>query len=200
MIEYETNEHMRAIIFQLNKDGNSCCGDSYFISSADDEGFICAVADGLGSGKLANESSSLISEIVEKYSNEEVEEIIERCNAALRSKRGATVTIVKFRFPEKKFTYCSVGNVRFILYSPSGTYIYPLPVGGYLSGKKQKYITHTFHYEAGSKFIIYTDGLNVPSIRTYLKSFYSVDQLSKQLDAYTQKRNDDLTYILGQLF
>ncbi|ALC83817.1 MULTISPECIES: PP2C family serine/threonine-protein phosphatase [Bacillus] len=198
MIEFESNEYMRAIIFQLNKDGNSCCGDSYFIS-ADDEGLICAVADGLGSGKAANESSSIISEIVEKYSNEEVAEIIERCNVALRSKRGATVSVLKFRFVEKDFTYCSVGNVRFILYSPSGKCVYPLPVGGYLSGKPRKYKTQTYEYEPGSKFIIYTDGLEVPTIRSYLKSDYSIEHLSKQLDIYTRKRNDDLTYILGQL-
>lgn len=199
MIEYKSNRHMRAIIFQLSKNGNTCCGDSYFIS-ADDEGFICTVADGLGSGKAANESSSIISEIVEKYSNEEVADIIDRCNLALRNKRGATVSIAKFRFEEKKFTYCSVGNVRFILYSPSGKYVYPLPIGGYLSGKPQKYKTYMYDYESGSKFILYTDGLDVPPIRTYLKSYHSIDQLSNMLEIYTRKRNDDLTYILGQLF
>jgi negative regulator of sigma-B (phosphoserine phosphatase) len=198
MIEYETNEHMKAIIFQLSKNGNTYCGDSYFVS-ANDEGFICAVADGLGSGKAANESSSVISEIVEKYSNEEVADIIERCNEALRSKRGATVSLLKFHFAEKKFTYCSVGNVRFILYCPSGKFIYPLPIGGYLSGKPQKYTTHTFGYESGAKFIIYTDGLDVPPIRSFLKSYSTIDNLSKQLEMYTQNRNDDLTYILGQL-
>lgn len=54
---------------------------------ADDQELICAVADGLGSGSLANESSSAIKDLVENYANEDVQSIIERCNQAMKNKK-----------------------------------------------------------------------------------------------------------------
>lgn len=56
MIQVEENEHIQTLVYQLNKEGKSICGDSFFMK-ADDKELICAVADGLGSGSLANESS-----------------------------------------------------------------------------------------------------------------------------------------------
>lgn len=168
MIQVEENEHIQTLVYQLNKEGKSICGDSFFMK-ADDKELICAVADGLGSGSLANESSAAIKDLVENYANEDVQSIIERCNQAMKNKRGATASILKINFEQRQFTYCSVGNVRFILHSPSGESFYPLPISGYLSGKPQKYKTHTATYEKGSKFIIHTDGLNVPDIRSHLK-------------------------------
>ncbi|AEP85401.1 phosphoserine phosphatase RsbX [Bacillus inaquosorum] len=198
MIQVEENEHIQTLVYQLNKEGKSICGDSFFMK-ADDKELICAVADGLGSGSLANESSAAIKDLVENYANEDVQSIIERCNQAMKNKRGATASILKINFEQRQFTYCSVGNVRFILHSPSGESFYPLPISGYLSGKPQKYKTHTATYEKGSRFIIHTDGLNVPDIRSHLKKGQSVEEISNSLKMYTTSRKDDLTYILGQL-
>jgi negative regulator of sigma-B (phosphoserine phosphatase) len=162
--------------------------------------FICALADGLGSGEYANESSSAISALVEKNHDEDVNVLIDLCNQELKNKRGATVSILKINFKSNQFTYSSVGNIRFILSSPSGSFIYPLPILGFLSGKPQKYRTQTYSYEKGSKFIIHTDGLVLPAVKTLLNKGQSVEELSRYLDVYTKTRKDDLTYIVGQLF
>lgn len=199
MIVKESNEHVHTLAFQLPKKGKSCCGDSFYIKTTDNF-MICALADGLGSGERANESSAAISSLVEKQYDEDVEVLMQLCNNELRDKRGATVSILKVDFDAKSFTYSSVGNIRFMLYVPSGTYIYPLPILGYLSGKPQKYRTQTYSYETGSKFIIHTDGLVFPGIKALLNRGDSVEDLSRQLDVYTKNRNDDLTYIVGQLF
>ncbi|TXC81878.1 SpoIIE family protein phosphatase [Metabacillus litoralis] len=199
MIVRESNNQIDTLAFQLSKEGKLCCGDSFYIK-ATDEYYICALADGLGSGERANDSSSAISTLVENNHAEDVDVLIDLCNKELKDKRGATVSILKIFFKTKQFTYSSVGNIRFILCTPSGSYIYPLPLLGYLSGKPQKYRTHTYDYEEGSKFIIHTDGLVLPAIKSLLKKGESVDDLSKQLEEYTLTRNDDLTYIVGQLF
>jgi negative regulator of sigma-B (phosphoserine phosphatase) len=199
MIIKESNHFVHTLAYQLPKEGKVCCGDSYYIKATQDY-FICALADGLGSGERANESSSAISALVAKKQDEDVEVLIDLCNQELKNKRGATVSILKIDFKMKQFTYSSVGNIRFILSSPSGSYIYPLPILGYLSGKPQKYRTQTYSYEKGSKFIIHTDGLVLPAIKTLLNNGQSVEELSRHLDAYTNTRNDDLTYIVGQLF
>jgi negative regulator of sigma-B (phosphoserine phosphatase) len=118
----------------------------------------------------------------------------------MKDKRGATVSILKIDFKNRQFTYSSVGNIRFILCAPSGSFIYPLPLLGYLSGKPQKYRTQTFSYEKGSKFIIHSDGLLLPGIKSLLNKGQSVEDLSRNLESYTENRGDDLTYIVGQLF
>lgn len=199
MIVEEYNNFVHTLAFQLPKEGKVCCGDSFFIKATEDY-FICALADGLGSGESANESSSAISTLVEKKHNEDVEVLIDLCNQELKDKRGATVSILKFDFKKNQFTYSSVGNIRFILSSPSGSFIYPLPILGYLSGKPQKYRTQTYTYEKGSKFIIHTDGLVLPAIKSLLTKGNSVEELSRHLEEYTKSRKDDLTYIVGQLF
>ncbi|PMC34003.1 phosphoserine phosphatase [Bacillus sp. UMB0899] len=199
MIVKESNQHVHTLAFQQPKEGKSCCGDSFYIKTTENF-MICALADGLGSGERANESSAAISSLVEKNYDEDVDVLMHLCNDELKDKRGATVSILKFDFHTKSFTYSSVGNIRFMLYGPSGAFIYPLPILGYLSGKPQKYRTQTFTYEEGSKFIIYTDGLVLPGVRALLNKGNSVEDLSRQLDVYTNNRNDDLTYIVGQLF
>lgn len=199
MIVHESNNFVHTLAYQVPKEGKVCCGDSFFIKAMEDY-FICALADGLGSGEYANESSSAISALVEKNHDEDVNVLIDLCNQELKDKRGATVSILKINFKSNQFTYSSVGNIRFILSSPSGSFIYPLPILGFLSGKPQKYRTQTYSYEKGSKFIIHTDGLVLPAVKTLLNKGQTVEELSRYLDVYTKTRKDDLTYIVGQLF
>lgn len=199
MIWTESNEHMQALVYQLPKEGKAVCGDSFYFH-ATDETMVCALADGLGSGAMAQESSAVISEVVEEHGHEEVASLMERCNQELKHKRGATVAILKADFRTRTIAYSSVGNIRFILYAPSDKYIHPLPVTGYMSGKPQTYKTFTYTYEKGSRFIMYSDGLEVPALRSYLKQHHTPGDMSNQLESYTLMGKDDLTYIIGQLF
>ncbi|MGG1679216.1 PP2C family serine/threonine-protein phosphatase [Neobacillus sp. NRS-1170] len=198
MLEREANEHIQALAYQIQKRGNWCNGDSYFMK-ATEEYFICTVADGLGSGAAAHASSNAIREVVEKYHHEDVDALIDYCNQALKNKRGATISIFKVNFSLQTFSYCSVGNIRFVLYCPSGRFIYPLPVLGFLSGKPQNHRSETFSYEGGSTFIIHTDGLMIPSVKQLLSSCRTIEDMSNQLELYTNSRMDDLTYVVGEL-
>ncbi|MBZ5753081.1 hypothetical protein [Metabacillus rhizolycopersici] len=53
--------------------------------------------------------------------------------------------------------------------------------------------------ELKSKFIVHTDGFNIPSIKQLLSSFSSIEEMLNQLEMYTKTRND-VTYIVGELF
>jgi len=199
MLEFDVAQHIQAIAYQIPKEGNEYNGDSFFMTVTDDY-YICAVADGLGSGEHAFHSSNTIRQEVEKNHDQEVEVLIDRCNQVLKNKRGATISILKVHFLQKTFTYSSVGNIQFIVSCPSGRFIYPLPVLGYLSGKPQKYRCETYSYEKGSKFIIHTDGLEIPSIKSLASSTGSIEEISNNLDIFAKTGKDDLTYIVGQLF
>lgn len=199
MIQIEENNHVYAYAYQMQKEGKTLCGDSFLIKATEDY-FICAVADGLGSGERAYESSSAIKEVVEELHAEDVGLMIEKSNEVLKNKRGATVAIFKAYFKQNQFTFSSVGNIRFVLYSPSGTFVYPLPVLGYMSGKPQKFRVQSFAYDPGAKFIIHSDGLNIPAVKSLLKDNRTIEDISNQLEPYTISRQDDLTYVVGQLF
>jgi phosphoserine phosphatase RsbX len=198
MLEHESNQYIQTLAYQKQKEGNTCNGDSFYIK-ATDHYFICSVADGLGSGMYAHASSNAIREVVEQHHDEKVEVLMDYCNKVLKDKRGATVSIFKVDFSLKEVTYSSVGNVQFFLHIPSGLSIYPIPVPGYLSGRPQNYRVETFPYEQDSKFIIHTDGLHIPSLKKVLTKFHSIEAMSHYLEKYTKTRNDDLTYIVGQL-
>lgn len=199
MLEIEANPFVHARAFQVQKEGNSFNGDSFFMM-ATDEYFICSVADGLGSGLHANKSSDAVMEVVKEHHHEEVEVLMNYCNQALKMKRGATVSILKADFKKKEVTYCSVGNIQFVFYLPSGLYIYPIPVTGFLSGKPQTYRIETFPYEPNSKFMLHTDGIHLPSIKQELTRFESLEDMSNHLKIYTTSGKDDATFMVGQLF
>jgi phosphoserine phosphatase RsbX len=198
MLEREANPYIEAMAYQVQKEGNRFNGDSFYMK-ATDEYFICSVADGLGSGLHAHASSQAIREVVDQHQHEDVEVLMELCNRALKMKRGATCSILKADFSRKEITYCSVGNIQFVFYIPSGLYIYPIPVSGFLSGKPQTYRIETFPYEKDSKFMIHTDGLHIPSIKQELTRFQSLEAISNHLKKYTLSGKDDATFMVGQL-
>ncbi len=189
---------IEVIVQQTTKEGKYECGDSYYYILQDDY-FTCVVADGLGSGKLANEASSAVVDVVQQYHNEEVEELMKKCNQALFQKRGAAVAVLKVFFHTKEFYYSCVGNIRFFLYSDKGELTYPLPVSGYLSGKPVRFNTKRYSYQANSKFLIHSDGITPNGIKSLLSSGLSNECIANQLRERFTSKMDDSTFIIGTL-
>lgn len=197
MIE-NLGDKLELFVHQTTKAGNTECGDSYFYK-ATDEYFICVIADGLGSGKYANDASTAVIAVVEQYHHEELDQLMDRCNKVLLQKRGAAVSVLKFYFEKNEFVYSGVGNIRFFLYSPEGKLTYPLPVTGYLSGRPQKFHTQRFTYEPESKFLIYSDGYNISGAKSLLKGYRSTEAIADEIKRNNIDGIDDATFILGSL-
>lgn len=197
MIE-NLGDKLELFVHQTTKAGNTECGDSYFYK-ATDEYFICVIADGLGSGKYANEASTAVITVVEQYHHEELDQLMDRCNKVLLQKRGAAVSVLKFYFNKNEFVYSGVGNIRFFLYSPEGKLTYPLPVTGYLSGRPQTFNTQRFTYEPESKFLIYSDGYNISGAKSLLKGYRSTEAIADEIKRNNIDGIDDATFILGSL-
>ncbi|MCM3112275.1 PP2C family serine/threonine-protein phosphatase [Lederbergia lenta] len=197
MIHLE-NEFLEAHGFQTSKGNNIFCGDSFYMTVTE-EYFLCVVADGLGSGKYANESSQAVTSVVRSNIDESVDTLMDYSNKVSLRKRGAAVAIFKADFAQRKFEYSCVGNIRFYIYSPSGKLTYPMPVTGYLSGRPQKFRTQKFSYEPNSKFLIHSDGFTNVNTRTVLGSGLSVSSLTDHLKAKQENATDDMTFIVGSL-
>lgn len=192
------NECIEAYAFQRAKEGNAYCGDSFYMT-ANDGFFLCVLADGLGSGEYAYESSHAVTSIVQSNPEEDVQTLMNFSNKVLLSKRGAATAIFKVDFQEKTFEYSCVGNIRFYLYTPSGKMVYPMPVSGYLSGRPQKFRTQKFPYDPQSTFLIHSDGYVKEDSKPFIKNSQTINAIAKQLKANQINKNDDVTFIVGSL-
>jgi negative regulator of sigma-B (phosphoserine phosphatase) len=181
-----------------SKDGNSFCGDTYYFMQ-EENSFVCLLADGLGSGRFAYESSRAAAEIVEKeWQAETVEGMMNLINEAMFQKRGAAVALFKIDLETRRFEYTCVGNIRFYLYGPDGKLTYPLPVTGYLSGRPQRYRMERFVYEPGSKFLVHSDGVNLLNTKELMR-YRNTEQIAAELEMVALKSNDDATFLVGSL-
>ncbi|RFU60641.1 PP2C family serine/threonine-protein phosphatase [Peribacillus glennii] len=193
------DEELEVIASQSSKNEMPYCGDDYFIMNTK-EYFLCVLADGLGSGKFAYESSSAVTEAVKTHHENGVQTLMSLGNEALVNKRGAAVSVLKIYYDTKEFVYSSVGNIRFFLYNPdSDKLVYPLPVTGYLSGRAQKYHTQRFKYEPYAKFILHSDGLQLKGAKSILKTYSSLEHSSRMILQNNPIHSDDTTLILGSL-
>lgn len=197
MIHLE-HKQLEAYAFQMAKEGNQFCGDSFYMTANDDY-FLCALADGLGSGEYAHESSQAVTSVVQSNPEEDVHTLMECSNKALLNKRGAAVAILKVDFARRKFEYSCVGNIRFYVYTPAGNFIYPMPVTGYMSGRPQKMKTQTFSYEPQSRFLIHSDGFAQVESKNHLNSYASIFTLANRLKLSQGSKSDDVTFIVGSL-
>ncbi|WP_052343859.1 SpoIIE family protein phosphatase [Bacillus massiliigorillae] len=193
------NDKVELIVKQIAKGNNHYCGDAYFYTTTE-EYFICVLADGLGSGEFAYESSTAITEIVESNHQLAIEDLLAKCNEALVKKRGAAVAIFKVIFKERQFQYISVGNIRFFLYKPiSQKLIYPLPTNGYLCGRLNKFHKHTYSYEPLSRFMFFSDGLELKGTTSYMKKEVALSLIIEEIWNQNGAKSDDVTLIMGSL-
>lgn len=187
-----------AFIFNEAKKGNHESGDSYHTVLTDDY-FICSVADGLGSGPVARESSQVIPQILREYHHETIDQLMHRFNGLMLQKRGAAVAIFKVDFNKKTLEYSCVGNIRFYLYrKTTDEIIYPLPVMGYLSGRPQKLRTQLYTYVEDDLFLIHSDGVDLRNPKAMMRKAAVPEQLYRDILASIQT-GDDATFIAGSL-
>ena len=189
---------VEAIAAQSAKNGKALCGDDYFFLATDDY-FICVLADGLGSGEFAHESSRAVTNVVRESHGKDVDSLMELCNRVLLQKRGAAVAIFKVYFKEQRFRYSCVGNIRFYLYPPNGKLVYPLPVTGYMSGRKQRFHTQEFSYVPNSRFLIHSDGFEMRGTKDFFGLSSSLEVSANQLEHTNSAASDDITFIFGSL-
>ncbi len=192
------HDFVNAFIFNEAKKGNYESGDSYHTVLTDDY-FICSVADGLGSGPIARESSQVIPQILREHHHETIDQLMQRFNAKMLQKRGAAVAIFKVDFHKKTLEYSCVGNIRFYLYrKESDEIIYPLPVMGYLSGRPQKLRTQLYTYVENDLFLIHSDGVELRNPKSMMRKAIRPDRLYNAILESIQT-GDDATFITGNL-
>lgn len=184
-------------VYRAAKQHSEVAGDVYFEKKNKDY-YICSIADGLGSGKNARESALVMPEIIEQYSMESVASLMQRCNVALKGKRGAAVAIAKVHYATKQIEYSSIGNVQMYMIGENDKLIYPIPQAGFLSGRSQTVKTDYINYQKASRFFMHSDGITVRRPGELLKNHHSANAIIQAVIP-TVDFKDDATMIAVEI-
>ncbi|MET3683963.1 negative regulator of sigma-B (phosphoserine phosphatase) [Alkalibacillus flavidus] len=193
----EKQARMEVATFQKPKKGNYHSGDSYFYIETE-RGFICALADGLGSGEVAKESADVVIEVIKHHYNEPLESIVYKANQALfgQELRGCVLGLLYVDYENETFSYTLMGNISVIMVDPRGKKQRNIPVPGYLSGIKTNVTVHTKSLEPGALFFMFSDGVKE---RQLTKEFYNQNTMDLTVEWFTMRQDeymdDDTTLI-----
>ncbi|WP_070121633.1 PP2C family serine/threonine-protein phosphatase [Bacillus marinisedimentorum] len=198
MISHKKYDKVDLYAHQSAKTGKDACGDSYYIKETKDY-FLCALADGLGSGMEARVSSQAAISAIRDHADEDVQSLMNRANKSLYNKRGAVLGLLKVYYEKRELEYACVGNIRFVMYSPGGKITHPLPKSGYLSGKPASFRVQRFPYEPDSSFLMHSDGLEIRSIKNIVWELRSIKAASQKIRQLIDKPKDDVTFLIGKI-
>ncbi|WP_411954731.1 PP2C family serine/threonine-protein phosphatase [Alkalibacillus sp. S2W] len=184
----EKRDRMEVATFQKPKKGNYHSGDSFFYHETED-GFFCALSDGLGSGEVAKESADAVIEVIKDHHDEPLEQIIEKANHVLfgQELRGCVLGLLKINYHENTFSYALVGNISVFMVNAEGKKQRNIPVPGYLSGVDAPVHVHTKPLEPGALFFMFSDGVNEQQLT---KEFYNQNSMDLTVEWFNLQQDD----------
>lgn len=188
-------EQVQVSVFQQAKTGNYYCGDSFFYEETDRE-FVCAIADGLGSGELAKESSQVVIDIIKSNIHASIETIIKKCNEQLQGKRGVVIGILKLDFLSSMYSFSSIGNIGILMITDDQQKKRNIPNAGYLAGYHRPFKIIREKLQPNTMFIMFSDGVTDRDLsKKYLmtKNVQEITDTFKHISAVN--RSDDTTLI-----
>lgn len=182
----EHKKYVKVATYQRSKGNNAHNGDSYFYQEYDNR-FVCAIADGLGSGQLAKESSQAVIDVIEQYPNATPDELVRLCNQTLTGKRGVVLGILELDYISNTYAFWSIGNIEMIVVNKAGEKKRLIPKSGYLAGYKC-----TFKIERGTlnnirNFVMFSDGV----LERELTKSYILDEDVSRIVSYYEELNKD---------
>ncbi|WP_067730246.1 protein phosphatase 2C domain-containing protein [Oceanobacillus damuensis] len=190
-----SGKRVEVSVYQKPKKGNYQCGDSYFYTETDNE-FVCAIADGLGSGEFAKESSQIVIEIIKSNIHATVEQLVKVCNSQLQGKRGAVLGILKLDFNSKISSFSSIGNIGIMSITNNKDKKRNIPNSGYLAGYHRTFKVMKQKLESGTNFIMFSDGVQDKELSQCFFTNKNVESIIRTYEQTSNKvRVDDTTLI-----
>lgn len=137
-----------------------CSGDLHVVAHFD-RGALLAVLDGLGHGEEAAAASAAGAAVLRADPSAPVQELLLRCNEALRGTRGAVMTLVSIDAVRSELDWCGVGNVEGVLVrGQRGLPSEAVPTrGGVVGYRLPPLKTSTVAITPGDVLVLASDGL-----------------------------------------
>lgn len=96
------------------KEGEEACGDGYLVLEQDHK-ILIAVVDGLGHGTQAAQASKKAVELLKRYSNYSLINLVKNCHDNLHDTRGVVLSVASIDVRENILAWIGIGNVEVTL-------------------------------------------------------------------------------------
>jgi phosphoserine phosphatase RsbX len=183
-------------VFQKAKKGKYHCGDSYFYKETEKE-FVCAIADGLGSGEFAKESSQIVIDIIRDNSSTRIENLIEKCNEQLQGKRGVVLGVLKIDFMSGTYSFSSIGNICIMTISDDKKRKRNIPNAGYLAGYHRPFKVVQETLDDKMNFVMFSDGVSDKELSKKYLTNQDVTTITKTFEYISEPDRDDDTTLIA---
>jgi anti-sigma regulatory factor (Ser/Thr protein kinase) len=140
------------------KPGQEVCGDSW---GTQQDGRVCVVvvADGLGHGVDAQAASLEAVRMMRLNPNTAPAELLDRVHQALRSTRGAAVSVARIDLERGTVAFAGVGNVSAQIYSGARPGQHLVSVNGTAGHQINRIREFSYPWPADGMLLMHSDGL-----------------------------------------
>jgi anti-sigma regulatory factor (Ser/Thr protein kinase) len=150
-------ENLEIGVVCLPKAGEEVCGDAW-ASIINQERSLLLVADGLGHGPQAAQASTEAIRVFQENVNRSPQEIVAAIHQALRSTRGAALTIAEVNFEDQSVRFAGVGNIAGTIMSDAG-HQNLVSYNGTVGHEVRKIQEFTYQWHPGAILLLHSDGL-----------------------------------------
>lgn len=138
--------------------GETECGDSFVVREFPDFA-LAMVVDGLGHGPIAAESAAAACSALHEVSEASPVTAMEFVHKALRSTRGAAVTIATFDYERRQLRVAGIGNVAGFVYDHVEAHHIASQPG--IAGSDIRNVREfTYEWPSHSHVLLYSDGIS----------------------------------------
>jgi anti-sigma regulatory factor (Ser/Thr protein kinase) len=155
----ENQPHVQSLgVVRQAKPGEAVCGDSW-IARWFADGWLCAVADGLGHGKIASDAATAIMEAVRGTSTRlSPVQVVEAAHQAARPTRGAALGVAVFDERAAVVRFAGIGNIAAIVLH-GDTRRHLVSYNGIVGHEYRKASEFTHPWHAQSVLLLHSDGI-----------------------------------------
>ena len=131
-------------------------GDDFFIKTWNNSAVV-AVIDGLGHGKQAHLASRAARHYLQRHFDQPLKNILTGIDCCCKATRGIVMALVRFDWPDTRFSFVSIGNIETRLFGVSPV---DLRICRGIIGKNMPIPQVTTHpWSSNAIMILHSDGL-----------------------------------------
>lgn len=153
----QNSNYLELGVVHLPKAGEQICGDSWATENHLDKNLIL-VADGLGYGDLAQESSREAVRVFKENAKLGPKAILEKAHAALKNTRGAAAAIAQIDRTQQTVCFAGIGNISGVVVTDNQTRSM-VSYNGTVGHMMRKVAEFVYPWSQQSLLIMHSDGL-----------------------------------------
>jgi len=143
----------------VGKRGEECCGDAWGFEQTDYFA-MALLADGLGHGFEASQASLEAVRILRNHCELPPSQLIDLVHRALRSFRGAAVSVARLDLARGTMAFSGLGNVVGQIYAGSGRNQHLVSVNGTAGHQAARIKEFSYPWPADGILVMHSDGLS----------------------------------------